>query len=523
MTSDLRLPTRGWRARREIHPLTKRTLLWTAPILLALSVFYLFLASAGTFHDLQTQRDYYDLMAEGFRAGHLYIKDVPSPELLAKDDPFRYENIQLWIWDATLYKGRYYLYWGPVPALLLLAYKIVMGSHERITDQWPTALFMIGRLWAGAALILSIASRAKLRQPPWIACLAIAVFGLGNPTPFIVARPHVYEAALAGGQCFLFWGLVAAFWGLELGRLRTVLFAVGGFAWALAIGCRVTNFFCVPVVLANTAAFAWYNSERKWRPWVRDCLALGAPVAAVAVGYGIYNYLRFGAVTEFGVSYQLTMQPFWGNDRYVWPNVFSYLFAPVKVSCRFPFFWIERYRELSKLIEWPSGYQSFELVGGIMLTTGWCWLACIIGIRLLAHLRTTLGAPRPSDGASRMTSHEAWLLTTALATMVAIVPVLPLWEASMRYVEDATGGILLIATSCAFWLVRRTDVAKLRISRWLSRMVVATLGLQSAAVGSLIAFRSYEDPFMSSNPVLYQELEQRLSVCPKNHPEAPHE
>jgi hypothetical protein len=299
----------------------------------------------------------------GFPAWQLHIKTPPSAALLAQEDPFRYQHVRLWFWDATLYQGRYYLYWGPVPALLLWAYKAAVGTHERITDQWPTALFMIGRLWAGAALIISVTSRTRYLQSPWLCLLAIAVFGLGNPTPFIVARPHVYEAALAGGQCFLFWGLVFAFWGVEWVKFRRLLFTLAATSWALAIGCRVTNFVCVPAVMLVTAAFAWYNSPRSWRGLVGDAAALGLPVAAVSLAYGAYNYARFGSATEFGVTYQVTMQPFWGNDRYIWPNVYSYLFGPVSLSCRFPFVSIVGFRKLSPLVEWPPGYQASSSSG----------------------------------------------------------------------------------------------------------------------------------------------------------------
>ena len=120
----------------------------------------------------------------------------------------------IWLWDASLYKGRYYLYWGPVPALLLLLFKGIARYHGTIIDQWPTLLFMLGRLYAGAAIILRMSRYVRTRMPAWFVGLSILIFGLASPTPFIVARPHIYEACLAAGQCFLFWGLYAALCGI---------------------------------------------------------------------------------------------------------------------------------------------------------------------------------------------------------------------------------------------------------------------------------------------------------------------
>src|SRR5688572_26557275 len=86
-----------------------RHLALALPIVLAISVLYLFMASAGTFDDLRRQSRY-DLMADGFQRGHLYIAQRPSPKLLAQEDPFHPDNKPLWMWDATLYQGRIYLY-----------------------------------------------------------------------------------------------------------------------------------------------------------------------------------------------------------------------------------------------------------------------------------------------------------------------------------------------------------------------------------------------------------------------------
>jgi hypothetical protein len=497
----------GW------HPETIRQVLWACPVVAVISFFYLFLASAGTFTDLPSQLDYYDKMAEGFRRGHLYILDSPPAALLAKEDPFRFEHRPLWLWDATLYKGRYYLYWGPVPALFLLLYKLVAGIQETITDQWPTAIFMIGRLWAGALLILGFASRLHLRQAPWLCCVAIAVFGLGNPTPFIVARPHVYEAALAGGQCFLLWGLVCVFFGLEHERRRGLLFTLGGVAWALAIGCRVTSILCVPPLMLIGAGFAWYRSKRTLRPFLAQCLGLGVPVAAAGAAYGWYNYARFESVTEFGVTHQLTFQPFWGNDAYILPNVFSYLFAPVSWSCHFPFARILGDRPLSPLLDWPPGYQIFEQVAGIMHTTWWCWLVLLSCAQIAAYAWTRRGRLGPGAALSDLSSQEAWLFSSSLALLVAMVPVLSLWEASMRYVEDALGGILLIGTAGVFWLMRVTHLRSCAL-RCATRSFVALVALQTCVVGALGGFTSYTDSFKAANPTVYGRLERALSLCP---------
>ncbi len=235
----------------------ERRVLWVAlPLLLSISLFYAFMASSGTFRDLQRQA-HYSLMAEGFEHGHLYVDKKPSRQLLAQEDPFHPSNRPLWIWDASLYKGHWYFYWGPVPGLGLWAWKAITGD-DNVSDQTLTLWFMLGRLYAGAALILGLARGVRAREPTWLVAAAIGAFGLTSPIPFIVARPMVYEACLAAGQCFLFSGLAAAYWGLTSPKRRSLKLCLAGVFWGLAIGSRVTMIIPVPVLcVATLALIGW--------------------------------------------------------------------------------------------------------------------------------------------------------------------------------------------------------------------------------------------------------------------------
>jgi hypothetical protein len=149
------------------------------------------------------------------------------------------------------------------------------------------------------------------------------------------------------------------------------------------------------------------------------------------------------------------------------------------------------------------------------------WLVLLCVWRLFAYVFTRGGAPQLARAPSAISRQEAWLLLCSLATMLAMLPVLSLWEASMRYVEDALGGILLIATCGAFWAVRRSRSARLRLWAPLARGVIIVAGVQSVLVGAFAAFKSYEDPFARYNPTLYRKLEKSLSICPTGHPDAP--
>ena len=482
------------------------------PILGCLTFYYIFLATAGTYRNTTFSSNYYNHMSEGFRHGHLYIQETPSAALLAKPNPFDSSNFSLWFWDASLYKGRYYLYWGPVPALLLLLFKGIARYHGTIIDQWPTLLFMLGRLYAGAAILLRLSHYVRTKMPAWFVGLSILIFGLASPTPFIVARPHIYEACLAAGQCFLFWGLYSALCGIINANRRVVLYLLAGILWALAIGSRVTSLIPVPLMVLTTLLFTWLRSDRAIRPVLRPMLAISVPVALAIGGYALYNYLRFESVFEFGLKYQVTLQRFFTSRQFIVPNIFSYLFAPVVWSCKFPFVISLTYRPLSSLITWPPGYQNFERVAGMFTTSYWTWLVVIPVWRILAAaLRFIRKGAQVSPSA--LASIEVWLSFCSVALILSMWPALGLWEASMRYLDDALGGVLLLSIFAGLWLLRQSSKLKRLANRFGVRFVLLALGLLTCFVGAFSGIATYYDTFKQDNPALYASLEKSLSVC----------
>ena len=176
-----------------------------------IEVTYLFIVSAGRFTDWPTYLTFLDDQAEGFRAGHLHFAIEPAAALLAKANPFDPAWKPLWYWDASLYNGHYYLYWGPVPALLLAGFKTLCRVHTRVGDQY--VVFALTSLQALAGLLLIDRAHRRLfpALPGVFVVLAVAVFAFVNPTLYNLARAGVYEAAIVGGHAFLVTGLLFAF------------------------------------------------------------------------------------------------------------------------------------------------------------------------------------------------------------------------------------------------------------------------------------------------------------------------
>src|SRR5262245_44148663 len=204
----------------------------------AIEVAYVFFVSAGRFTRWPTYLTFLDDQAEGFRAGHLHLAIEPARALLAKRDPFDPAWKPLWYWDASLYGGHYYLYWGPVPALLLAGWKTLFRVRAQIGDQYVVFALASLQALAGMLLIDRLHRRLCPAVPGFLVALAIAVFAFANPTLYNLARAGVYEAAIVGGHAFLIAGLLFAFDAISaVGRQRSRLVLAGG-CWVLAVGCR---------------------------------------------------------------------------------------------------------------------------------------------------------------------------------------------------------------------------------------------------------------------------------------------
>ena len=85
---------------------------------------YVWLISVGTWTHWPTRWYSYDALATSFSRGRLWLDEGLLPPcspflILMSPLPARAYLSQ----DASLYKGRFYLYFGPVPALLLLPAK----------------------------------------------------------------------------------------------------------------------------------------------------------------------------------------------------------------------------------------------------------------------------------------------------------------------------------------------------------------------------------------------------------------
>lgn len=225
---------------------------------------YVWWISLGLWSPWTPSTHYYDLMATAFRHGQLALETQPDPALLALEDPYEPDNREgiPVLWDATLYEGRYYLYWGPAPALLLTLVKFFYTPE--IGDNFLTFFFMAGLFLFLTLLALELWKKYFQETPRWLVVSGILLLGLVNPLPFVLLDPRIYEAAVAAGQFFFVGGLFFLFTAFDKPNISRLTLA--GACFALAVGSRTT--LIVPIAFLSLVILFWVVKTTPKEPWL---------------------------------------------------------------------------------------------------------------------------------------------------------------------------------------------------------------------------------------------------------------
>ena len=463
-------------------------------IALCVLLFYFDAARTRRAYTRPAEGSYYNLLAAGFVAGHLGLDREPSPELAALADPYdpvkrAQSGANDGLLDITYYKGRFYLYFGVAPELVLfLPYRLLTGHY------FPQNLGIA--LFCALGYVASIGCFLRLRRrffpecgTPWV-WLGTLLLGLGNLCPVMLVRSEVWEVPIAAAYGFSslgFWCLLAAF---ESSPRPAWLLAGASTAFGLAAASR-PHFVLGAVALS--ALWIWCQwKERKtgFGPGVwREGAALLLPVGGIGVGLLLYNYARFDSPFEFGVKYMLgsldATKTAMTSLRYVPINFFYNFLTPVHLSRYFPFFQGISFYPGPQ----PVGYFGFEYPIGLLTSLPFSWLAVAAPV---IWWRT-----RRSE-----TALGGWLLAFALFFAAVTAEVLCFVSAANRYMVDFLPTVLMLASIGLLMVGRGIGSGPLR---WLTKGLAVAAVLGTAALVLSVTFRFF-DYYRIFRPATYHTL-----------------
>lgn len=409
------------------------------------------------------EKDYYNYLSRGFLSRQLSLKADPDPALLSLSDPYdpiKRAGIPV-LHDISFYKGRYYLYWGPAPVVMLfLPFRALMGFDlPQVYGNW---LFVS----VGFLALISLWWRFRRDYFPTsstsVALLGIFALGFGGMTLSLLRRHSMWELPIASGYACAMVGLACIYSGFHSRAVKR-WWVLASIALGLAVASRPTYAFGVaPLMLVLAwwrAKITWQTEKRSLWPapvWWSEMIALGLPIGLIVLGLLGYNYARFDHPLEFGLKYQmsgaveLTATHF--SPRYAAYNAFLYYFAPAQWGRYFPFV---------QLIDTegtpPPGYYGMEYTYGLLANEPLIWFVLLIPLALW-----------------RRTAGEKTLLS-ALLSGIAVFYVgvsallLCFWAATQRYMSDFAPSLILLGCIglLAFerWLQTRSRPVAL-IGRW---------------------------------------------------------
>ncbi len=455
-TSVQRNPVAVWLSKRTFFQLASKYL-FTLPIPIVVLFIYIFLASSGTWTKWVSPTGYYASLANGFKSGTLAVEQKPSPQLIALENPY---DMASWSpnthipTDMSYYKGSYYLYWGPVPALIIFLLKPIYTG--RIGDLQITFLSVYGIFLCLHIFIISLRDRFFSNIPKWTLQISLLLAGLASPFTFMLANykgGRIYEAAIASGQFFLLTGFLFIFF--ALGRSRTSTNAklfIGGFLWALAFGSRVI--LVVPIGFMILVILYWLYTEKiKMASIVAKLFWLCLPLAIGAAGIGWYNWARFGSITETGVYYNFLTDGYMKDYKdwivfhpiYIPQNLFNNLLNPFKTSAEFPFLFPE-YALDPPLFPF---YRLPEIYTGQWIT-GLIWavpfiLFAVVPLASFIKMRHELQQLQDNERVLRWA-----ILFIAVGFFGAFALLMLFYWAALRYQADFTPFLLLLSV-IGFW------------------------------------------------------------------------
>jgi hypothetical protein len=462
-------------------------------IVLVLAI-YVGLVSGGYWTHWPKTSDYYDQLATSFQHGQLALLTKPDPALLALPNPYdRNQRIGVpFLVDASLYKGRYYLYFGPMPAVLLALIKYIIPLH--VADQYLVFVFIAGIFLLQSFLLIKIRRRFFSSLPSWMDTLAILAAGLIGPFTRMLVHPWIYEAALSGAQFFFLAGFSSAYLAFEKERADARWLSAAGIFWACAAATRATQLFAIAFMVLLILVWILRTAihSKDFAASIKPIGALTLPLALAGVALAWYNYARFDSIFEFGLYYQLAynLQSFYHTmflRGYIPQNLYNYFFNPFLLSNKFPFL-IPITGDKSPLVSFynlPKPYVIDGVVTGLMYASPFIVFAILPPVFLAA--RWTKGKKiTPNDREDSFRWITASLIGSFLATFI---PLMMFFYVATRYEADFMPSLTLLAL-IGFWELCTWSRKKGIFYRALVSLGT-TLAVISFILNTVVAFASH--------------------------------
>jgi len=486
----------------------RQAVFWAACGLLLVLVMYTWLATAGTMVHLTPASGFIDMQGKAFLKGQLSLVETPPPDLLALKNPYDLsQRLKLkYIWDASLFEGKYYLYWGPLPALADALYRGASGQglgDEVFGFGLLCLLALVQTLW-----LLDLRTTFFPKSAPLWLFLFVPAACMISPLSFNISGLSVYVVSTLSAQVFLLGGVLLVrrvFSGVRVAAWR---WAACGLLFGLAVSARLNLLLAIAWIGLLLLLWALAAGREKWSARVKPLLFMGGALGLVLAAIMLYNTARFHSPFEFGSRYQLTVTDinhFYNSvvsGRYIPPNLYVYLFRPPGLRSEFPFIYSQWVTgdTFPAFIVLPPGYLSTDPVDGLLLTAPFLLLALVPPWRQVTAFFRAPGIQTLKAWYSSLFSERIILWMMYGSGLAAFAFILTFYYPTMRYLIDSTP---MLAPMAAVGGWQWMSGGRARTGR---QAAVVILVIMTVTAGFLLCINGPHDYFERANPGLYYHL-----------------
>lgn len=251
--------------------------------------------------------NYYAELARSFLNGHTYLLGPYHPEIETIANPYGVEAYEkkIIIQDASYFEGRYYLYFGPLPAVVHAVGRIVTGSY--LTD-WIVGNFFLMIVFFGFLKILTkLESDSKFSAGSRKYAILFVSLMFANPVMANYLLSFANSNALSRMMAIYLF-LFGLWWSVLAKNAKELI--LGSALMSLSILCKY-NFF-VNVCLAYVFIYMKHKNN-EGLDIKKICAVALIVLAATLVLHLVYNFTRFGFALDFGMKYQTNSLDFVNN------------------------------------------------------------------------------------------------------------------------------------------------------------------------------------------------------------------
>ena len=386
---------------------------------------------------------WYNVLTNALMHGQLHFLVEPRPELLSLSDPYDpAQNGPYRLHDMSLYKGKYYLYFGVVPAIVFfLPYRLITGQY--LSEPTFILLASFGGFIFGLLILLHVQKNYFSKLPNWIIAISILMLGFANFVPAYLRRLMMYEVAISGAFFFSSGGLFFLIKAFSKERINIAYVVMGSLFLGLASGCRHQMALSGGLILL--LLFVFYIKNKRSIEGNKIVTALILPFVICLLLLALYNYLRFGNPFDCGHAWQLNIVhlkkfKFFGLE-FLKPGLYLYLFQPPAFDTLLPYIHI-RTVLLDSLQ--PNSPYFVEISSGL--------IPCIPFIGFVLCCILSLPKIRKRFY-SEVTFPLKEVCVILLYSILNLCVLISLSGATLRYFIDFAPGILLTSIICWFYFI----------------------------------------------------------------------